>query len=68
MNKDLKLENGIPKPENSLFNRKTHEQGFETRKDISVTGKLLSQPEKNNPKPKKIFMKPETCNLNWKRT
>ena len=53
MNKDLKLENGIPKPENSLFSRKTDEQGFETRKDISVTGKLLSPPEKNNPNPKK---------------
>ena len=53
MNRDLKPQNGIPKPENSLFNRKTHEHGFETGKDIFVTGKLLSQPEKNNPKPKK---------------
>ena len=32
---------------------KTHEQGFETGKDIFVTGKLLSQPENNYPKPKK---------------
>ena len=32
---------------------KTHEWGFETGKDISMTEKLLSQPEKNNPKPKK---------------
>ena len=29
---------------------KTHEQEFETGKNISVTEKLLSQPENNNPK------------------
>ena len=40
---------------------KTHVQGFENEKDISVTGKLLSQPEKNNPKPKKGIH--ETGNL-----
>ena len=62
MNRDLKPENGILKPENSLFNRKkTHEWGFETGKDISIIEKLLSQQEKNNPKPKKGIH--ETGNL-----
>ena len=38
---------------------KYHEQRSETRKDIPGTGKLLSQPEKNNMKPEKVFTKPE---------
>jgi len=42
---------------------KYHEQPSETGKDILGTGKLLSQLEKNNMKPKKVFMKPENCYL-----